>query len=138
MTRFIAEQLDAADLDGKSVCIIVPDATRSCPMPLLLKAVHGALHGRASRLTTLVALGTHQPMSEKALGRHLGFTAGRLEETYPGMAVVNHQWWDSETFANLGTIPAARLEELSEGRLSMDVPVPVSYTHLTLPTNREV
>ena len=123
MTRFIAEQLDAADLDGKSVCIIVPDATRSCPMPLLLKAVHSALHGRASRLTTLVALGTHQPMSEKALGRHLGFTAGRLEETYPGMAVVNHQWWDPGTFANLGTIPAARLEELSEGRLSMDVPV---------------
>ena len=32
VTRFIAEQLDAADLDGKSVCIIVPDATRSCPM----------------------------------------------------------------------------------------------------------
>ena len=123
VTRFIEAQLDAADLDGKSVCIIVPDATRSCPMPLLLKAVHGALHGRASRLTTLVALGTHQPLSEKALARHLGFTAGRLEETYPGMAVVNHQWWDPETFANLGTIPAARLEELSEGRLSMDVPV---------------
>jgi nickel-dependent lactate racemase len=37
--------------------------------------------------------------------------------------VVNHQWWDPGTFANLGTIPAARLEELSEGRLSMDVPV---------------
>jgi nickel-dependent lactate racemase len=123
VTRFIAEQLHAADLDGKSVCIIVPDATRSCPMPLLLKAVHGALHGRASRMTTLVALGTHQPMSERALARHLGFTAGRLAETYPGMAVVNHQWWDAGTFANLGTIPAARLEELSEGRLSMDVPV---------------
>jgi nickel-dependent lactate racemase len=85
------DQLDATDLDGKSVCIIVPDATRSCPMPLLLKAVHGALHGRVARMTTLIALGTHQPMSERALARHLGFTAGRLEETYPGMAVVNHQ-----------------------------------------------
>jgi nickel-dependent lactate racemase len=123
VTRFIVDQLDATDLDGKSVCIIVPDATRSCPMPLLLKAVHGALHGRVARMTTLIALGTHQPMSERALARHLGFTAGRLDETYSGMAVVNHQWWDPEAFADLGTIPASRLEELSEGRLSMDVPV---------------
>ena len=61
-------------------------------------------------------------MSERALARHLGFTAGRLEETYPGMAVVNHQWWDPETFADLGTIPASRLEAV-RGRLSMDVPV---------------
>ena len=41
-------------------------------MPLLLKAVHRALHGRVTRMTTLVALGTHQPMSEGALARHLG------------------------------------------------------------------
>ena len=121
--RFIIEQLDGTDLDGTSVCIIVPDATRTCPMPLLLGAVHRALHGRVSRMTTLVALGTHQPMSEAALARHLGYPAGRLEETYPGMTVLNHAWWEPETFADLGTIPAARLEELSEGRLSMDVPV---------------
>ncbi|GAA6524584.1 lactate racemase domain-containing protein [Intrasporangium sp. DVR] len=121
--RFIVEQLDSVDLDGKSVCIIVPDATRTCPMPLLLGAVHRALHGRASRMTTLIALGTHQPMSEAALARHLGYAAGRLEETYPGMTVLNHAWWDPETFADLGTIPAARLAELSEGRLAMDVPV---------------
>ncbi|HEX3211356.1 MAG TPA: hypothetical protein VH016_02215, partial [Actinomycetota bacterium] len=37
---FIVEQLDAADLDGRSVCVVVPDGTRSCPMPLLLGAVH--------------------------------------------------------------------------------------------------
>ena len=49
VTRFIADQLKATDLEGKSVCIIVPDATRTCPMPLLLKAVHGALHGRVAR-----------------------------------------------------------------------------------------
>ncbi|MDC5699234.1 lactate racemase domain-containing protein [Intrasporangium calvum] len=121
--RFIAEQLAGTDLDGKSVCIVVPDATRTCPMPLLLRAVHRALHGRVSRMTTLIALGTHQPMSEAALARHLGYAAGRLEETYPGMTVLNHEWWEPETFADLGTIPAARLAELSEGRLSMDVPV---------------
>jgi nickel-dependent lactate racemase len=121
--QFVHEQLGGADLDGKSVCIVVPDGTRTCPLPVLLRAVHAALHGRATRMTTLIALGTHQPMSEPALARHLGYALGRLEETYPGMTVLNHEWWKPETFADLGTIPAARLAELSEGRLSMDVPV---------------
>jgi nickel-dependent lactate racemase len=123
VTNFIAEQLAATDVDGKSVCIVVPDATRTCPLPMLVRAVHAALYGRASAMTTLIALGTHQPMSEDALARHLGYEVGRLEETYPDMTVVNHEWWNSETFADLGTIPASRLAELSEGRLSMDVPV---------------
>ena len=123
VTGFIAAQLTATDVDGKSVCIVVPDGTRTCPLPMLVGAVHAALHGRASRMTTLIALGTHQPMSEEALARHLGYEVGRLDETYPGMTVVNHEWWDPATFADLGTIPASRLAELSEGRLTMDVPV---------------
>ncbi|HET8595726.1 MAG TPA: lactate racemase domain-containing protein [Intrasporangium sp.] len=120
---FIREQLDGTELDGKSVCVLVPDGTRTCPLPLLVGAVHEALHGRVSRLTVLIALGTHAAMSGQHLAQHLGYEAGRLEETYPGMTVLNHEWWKPETFANLGTIPASRLEELSEGRLSVDVPV---------------
>ena len=123
VTAFVHEQLDAYPFDGRSVCVLVPDATRTCPLPLLLGAVHGALHGRVSRLTVLVALGTHGPMDDPALGRHLGYTPGRLEETYPGTTVVNHEWWKPETFADLGTIPASRIVELSEGRMDLDVPV---------------
>jgi nickel-dependent lactate racemase len=120
---FIGEQLAAVDLDGRSVCILVPDGTRTCPLPLLMGAVHAALTGRASRITTLIALGTHQPMSDAAIARHLGYEEGALEATYPGMTVLNHEWWRPESFADLGTIPAARLAALSEDRLSLDVRV---------------
>ncbi len=123
VTEFVAAQLAATDVDRKSVCIIVPDGTRTCPLPMLVGAVHRALHGRATRMTTLIALGTHQPMSEEALARHLGYQVGQLESTYPGMTVANHEWWDPDTFVDLGTIPASRLAELSEGRLTMEVPV---------------
>ncbi len=123
VTGFVREQLDRTDLDGASVCVLVPDATRSCPLPLLMRAVHGALAGRVSRLTVLVALGTHAAMGEEALARHLGYLPGRLQETYPGTTVANHEWADPATFAELGTIPAARLAELSAGRLRQDVPV---------------
>lgn len=121
--EFITAQLDDTDLDGASVCVLVPDDTRTCPLPLLMKAVHAALAGRVSKLTCLVALGTHKEMSEEALAVHLGFEPGRLEETYPGMVLMNHEWWKPGTLADLGTIPASRLEELSDGRLSLDVKV---------------
>jgi nickel-dependent lactate racemase len=123
VTAFVADQLAAHPFDGRSVCVVVPDATRTCPLPLLMRAVHGALHGRVTRLTVLVALGTHAAMPDEALARHLGYEPGRLAGTYPGTTVVNHEWWRPETFVDLGTIPAARLAELSGGRMSLPVPV---------------
>ena len=123
VSAFVAESLAGADLDGRSVCVVVPDGTRSCPLPLLLKAVHGALVGRVSRLTVLVALGTHAAMGEAELARHVGYPVGGLAAAYPGMEVHNHQWWDPEALVSLGTIPAERIADLSEGRLSTAVDV---------------
>ncbi len=120
---FIVEQLRAHPFDGKSVCVLVPDATRVCPLPMLMRAVHEGLHGRVSKLTVLVALGTHSAMDEPALAKMLGYDPGRLADTYPGTEVLNHEWWKPETFADLGTVPAARIEELSGGRMSEDVQV---------------
>ena len=123
VSEFVRGQLDAYPVDGRSVCIVVPDGTRTCPLPLLLKAVHASLGGRATRMTVLVALGTHAAMSDEELAKHLGYAEDGLDATYPGMTVRNHEWWEPSTFADLGTIPAARIRELSEGRLDLDVPV---------------
>ncbi|WP_112242280.1 lactate racemase domain-containing protein [Kribbella monticola] len=113
VVAFIHEQLAGAGLDGRSVCVIVPDATRSCPLPLLLRAVDDALTGRVSRLTVLVALGTHAEMSAEELRVHLG---GEY-------AVLNHEWWKPETFVELGTISADKVAEISGGLLHESVPV---------------
>jgi nickel-dependent lactate racemase len=123
VAAFVRDQLAAVDLDGRSLCVIVPDGTRSCPMPLLLGAVHDAVHGRVSRLTVLVALGTHPRMGEAELSAHLGHPPGRFADRYPGATVLDHRWWDPDTFAHVGTIGADRIAELSGGRLSRPVPV---------------
>jgi nickel-dependent lactate racemase len=120
---FVAEQLRAEDLDGRSVCVVVPDGTRSCPLPLLLDAVHGALHGRVSRLTVLIALGTHAAMGERELAAHIGYDEGRSEQRYPGTTVLNHAWWDPDTFASVGVVGADRVAELSGGLLRQEVDV---------------
>ena len=114
---FVRDQLAGVSLEGRSVCVIVPDGTRSCPLPLLMSEIHSVLHGRVRRLTVLVALGTHAAMSEEALAAHLGYPAGSLADRYPSTTVLNHAWWDPSTFAQVGIISADRIKELSDGML---------------------
>jgi lactate racemase len=121
---FVRDQLSGAGLDGKRVCLVVPDGTRTCPLPLLIGAAYEALHDRATAVTVVIALGTHQGMSEDHLARHLGFAPGEREQTYPGWTIVNHESWEPSTFATLGTIGADRITELTGGRMR-DTSVPV-------------
>jgi nickel-dependent lactate racemase len=123
---FIQERLASVALDGRSVCVVVPDSTRSCPLPLLLRAVHDAVLGRVSRLTVLIALGTHPPMDDAQLATHLGYVDGRLAETYPGTTVVNHEWWTPEALVSVGEVPASTVAEVTEGRFDEPVPVTIN------------
>jgi nickel-dependent lactate racemase len=120
---FVLEQLATAELTGRSVCVLVPDATRSAPLPLLLDAVHRALAGRVSRLSVLIALGTHAPMDEAALAAHLGYPVDDLAGRYPGMTVRNHEWWDPAALTTVGTLDVEQVAEVSGGLLRRPVPV---------------
>ena len=125
----VVASLATMDFDGKSVCLVVPDGTRSVPMPKLLPAVHEALSGRAEKVTVVIALGTHQAMSEEAMAKFFGYEPGKFADTYPGWTIVNHEWWDEENcFADLGVISAEEVTEFSGGRL-VDVPMHVLVNH---------
>lgn len=123
---FLTTHLDEGDFDRRSVCVLVPDATRSCPLPLLVATLHAALHRRVRTLTVLVALGTHAAMDPAALARHLGYEPGHLAERYPGLTVRNHAWWDPAELATVGHIPAARVAELSAGLLREGVRIRIN------------
>ena len=123
---FIADQLAAVPLDGRSVCVLVPDGTRTCPLPLMLAAIHRAVHGRVTRLTVLVALGTHGAMDDTHLAAHLGPALSRATESAFDTDVIQHAWWDPSTFTQLGTIGAERVAELSEGQLRHDIPIRIN------------
>ena len=121
--EFISASLATEDLDGRSVCVIVPDGTRSCPLPLLISAIHQALADRTSTITVLIALGTHAAMSDQHLAKHLGYPEGQLAAHFPGVTVLNHEWWKPEALTSLGFIDAERVSELSDGRLTEAIEV---------------
>jgi nickel-dependent lactate racemase len=127
--------LDAIGPDGKRILFIVPDGTRTMPMPQMFALFRDHLAQRARAFDFLVALGTHQPMGDAALSAHLGVP---VKDGVAGTSrVFNHAWDDPATFAAIGTIPAREIEELSGGRLSQDVPVSLNrlifdYDHIVI------
>ena len=119
--RVLTELLARADLDGKRVLVIIPDGTRSAPIPLMFQLLQDLLGDKVAALDYLVALGTHPPMDDAALSQLVG-TA--VEDGRAGISrIFNHRWDLPETFLTLGTLAAAEVEELSHGRLSRDVSV---------------
>jgi nickel-dependent lactate racemase len=115
------DALAGLDVDGRRVLVIVPDGTRTMPMPAMFGLITRELAPRAAALDFLVALGTHTPMNDEQLTRHVGrpVTDGRAG----GHRLINHRWDDPAAFAHLGTISAREIEALTGGLLRQDVPV---------------
>ena len=113
---FVRAQLAALDLAGRSLCVVIPDGTRNCPLPLLLQAIEEGVDGRTDAVSAVVALGTHAPMSEAAIAGLVGPLS---------LPTRNHAWWEDETFVRVGRLPAQLVDELSGHRLhdSIDVRV---------------
>ena len=118
--------LGREELAGARVLVIVPDSTRTAPLPMFFRTLYQLLGSSVSKLDYMIALGTHQPMDEDALGRLIGVEGSERRVRYPKVDVHNHRWDLPETFVTLGMISAAELYEISEGRLSLDVPVTIN------------
>ncbi|HVO12621.1 MAG TPA: lactate racemase domain-containing protein [Vicinamibacteria bacterium] len=125
--------LAALPVDGGRVLVLIPDGTRTMPMPLLFEVIDESLGPRTAALDFLVALGTHPPMSDEQLSSLVGRVV-RGGRSGP-RRVLNHRWQDPAAFATLGTIPAAEVESLSGGQLRHEVTVslnrlPLEYDHV--------
>jgi lactate racemase len=117
----VARAADALAAVGGRVLTLIPDGTRTMPLPQMARLLEELLLPRVEALDYLVALGTHRPMSDGQLSQLLGrpVVDGRAGQS----RVFNHEGDQEEALASLGTISAAEIAELTGGRLSEDVPV---------------
>src|SRR5262249_42778020 len=63
----LIEAFPAAEYRNLNVLLIVPDGTRTAPIGLIFRTLHGQIGGVSKSFDILIALGTHQPMSEAAI-----------------------------------------------------------------------
>jgi nickel-dependent lactate racemase len=117
------QALEQIELEGKRVLVLIPDSTRTMPLPLFFRLLHEILWGRVAALDYLVALGTHQPMSEAALNSLVGITTEQRHTTYAGIKLINHRWDVAGTLTTVGTIESTEIFEITDGMLAEDLPV---------------
>jgi len=118
-----AEALAQTDLANKRVLVIIPDHTRTAPIPLFFRLFHEFLSEKVAALDYLVALGTHQPMSEEALNRLVGITAAERAGKYAQVHIFNHEWDKPGCFRTVGLITADEIAEITGGLMRQEIPV---------------
>jgi nickel-dependent lactate racemase len=124
----IAEIVSAAarplKIDGKRVLVIIPDGTRTMPMPLMFELLQQEFGARASACDYLVALGTHPHMRDAQLSAHIGKTV--VNGLCGSTRIMNHRWDLPTTFVELGVIPKGDVVRISGGLLEESIPVRIN------------
>ena len=131
LEAFFSDAAVDLPVDGKRILVIIPDSTRTAPLATLYRLLHENIGKRVQTLEYLVALGTHQPMSEEAIDQMLG----RGENGTPVYKVHNHRWDDPEQLREIGVISKSEIEEVSGGLFGEEVVVTINkliyeYDHL--------
>ncbi|HEU0003019.1 MAG TPA: lactate racemase domain-containing protein [Ktedonobacteraceae bacterium] len=143
------ELLAGTGLDpaNKRVLVIIPDGTRTAPVPLMFRLLYEQFGRRAAQFDYLIALGTHPPMLHEAIDHlvgvtavpraneegyyiktlhvddHVGVTAAERAERYPNVRIFNHDWANPQALQTIGVISHAEASKLTGGLLTDDVPV---------------
>jgi nickel-dependent lactate racemase len=135
LRKVVAEALASVAMENKRVLVLIPDGTRTMPMPQMFQAFQELLRPRVKALDYLVALGTHQSMTDAQLSKLVGQTvvAGKVGEAH----IFNHHWEEPGNFVQLGVIPANEIAEITGGLMAQEVPVTLNkrildYDHIVI------
>jgi len=124
--QWFATQLPTDDFVGKRVLLIVPDATRTAPLPLLFGALYERLRPVVQQLDVMIALGTHPPMSEQQICKLLGISEKERARLFFQTQFYNHEWDRPDRLTTLGHLTTSDTEALSDGLLSLEVAVEIN------------
>ncbi len=122
----VTQACPSKEYQGKKVLLIIPDGTRTAPVGVVFKALLKELGGVTKAFDVLVALGTHQPMSEEAICHRLEISTAERRDKYGKVRLFNHAWDNPAALANVGLISAEEIRGLSGGLFAQHVRVQVN------------
>jgi lactate racemase len=130
----------AGHFDKARVLVLIPDHTRTLPLPLLFRLMVAVLRG-TQRLDFMVALGTHPPLSDDALFKLVGITPQEYQDTFGHVGLLNHNWEDPDNLTQIGTLEKAQIQQIAgdlwHPSLGDDTPIRINrrifdYDHLII------
>lgn len=125
---------------GAKLLILIPDRTRSIPMPMLFRMMVEILDD-VKQLDFMVALGTHPPLNDDALNQWVGITADERNSIYKHVGLLNHDWQNPTTLIQIGNLEKAQIQaiagDLWHPSLGDDTPVRINrriqdYDHILI------
>jgi nickel-dependent lactate racemase len=126
VAEVVAQACPADRYRGQKVLVIIPDGTRTAPVGLMFTKLHQQIGSVCKAFDIMVALGTHQAMTEEAICRRLEISKEERQTVFGRVQFFNHQWDHPEALRRVGTIPVSDIQELSGGLFSMEVPVEIN------------
>jgi lactate racemase len=130
----------AGRFTGARVLALIPDHTRTLPLPQLFQLLTEIL-ADTRKLDFLVALGTHPPLSDDALRRLVGITPEQQREEFHHIGLLNHAWDQPGALVEIGILTQHRVREIAGDHwhpsLGGDVPVRINrlaleYDHIII------
>jgi len=125
-TEAIAEFFAQNDYTGKRLLLIVPDNTRSGPIGEIFKIIFDCLSQKAKALDVLIALGTHQRLTEQQICTRLAITLDQGKTKYASVRFFNHEWDKPKAFTSIGKITADEIHQISGGLFREEVDVAIN------------
>ncbi len=137
VVEIVHQGLDNPKLDGKRVLVVIPDHTRTAPIPLMFRTLYDLLAKRVAALDFIVALGTHPPMQMEQIFKLVGITEQEHAEKYSKSKFFNHLWKDPDALSSVGTISEDEIERISGGLFKMQVNLTINklvtqYDHVMI------
>jgi nickel-dependent lactate racemase len=111
----------AGQFKNQSVLLLIPDHTRSLPLPFLFRALVEILHD-ARQLDFMVALGTHPALTDDSLNQLVGITADERKTQYAHIGLLNHAWDDPDALTTLGVIEQEQIKAIAGERWHSSLP----------------
>ncbi len=126
VSSILRDGLPQEDVAGKRILAIIPDGTRTAPIPQFFRLLCAMLRPEVSRLDFIVALGTHQPLSFDALCALVGITPDEKKGYYADVGILNHDFDTPGQLMHIGTLSATEVGDITGGLLEEEVKVTIN------------
>jgi len=124
--RILKQGLHGRFKRSDRILVIIPDGTRTAPVPTLFRGICDHLLNKVESLDFMIALGTHPPMSSQAILSLVGISDQQKTEYYTRVNLFNHTWDDPDSLVTLAIISAEEVSQITDNVIERPLPVTIN------------